>query len=262
MKSPFDLSEEVVAVTGGAGLLGMAFARAILSANGSVIVADVMDPEEAKQRAIQTGIDVNSDRIVFVTVDITEEQTIDEMVGFAQDTFGSITALVNNAYPRNSNYGRKFFDVTFKDFSENLSGNLGGYFLASKVLASHFRQKQRGTIINIASIYGVVPPRFEIYDDTEMTMPVEYAAIKSAVIHLTKYMAKLLLTDSIRVNCISPGGIADQQPKSFQSAYGRHTMSQSMLDQNDISGALIFLLSSAASNITGHNIVVDDGFVL
>ena len=104
--------------------------------------------------------------------------------------YGSVGTVINNAYPRNQNYGRSFFEVEYEDFCENVSLHLGGYFLVAQQMASYFEKQQHGNIINIASIYGATAPRFEIYSGTKMTTPVEYAAIKSAIIHLTKYMAK------------------------------------------------------------------------
>ena len=159
--------------------------------------------------------------------------------------------MVNAAYPRNKNYGRHFFDVEYEDFCENVSVHLGGYFLTSQQFAKYFAETGCGNIINISSVYGVIAPKFEIYKDTPMTMPVEYAAIKSALIHLTKYMAKYLKDKNVRVNCISPGGILD-----------KHCLSKGMLDPEDIMGALVFLLSDASKFINGQNIIVDDGFTL
>ena len=95
-----------------------------------------------------------------------------------------------------------------------------------------------------------------------MTVPVEYAAIKSGMLHLTKYMAKYLKGKNIRVNAISPGGILDSQPKEFLSEYNKQCSTKGMLDSNDLNGTLIFLLSDMSSYINGQNIIVDDGFSL
>jgi NAD(P)-dependent dehydrogenase (short-subunit alcohol dehydrogenase family) len=140
--------------------------------------------------------------------------------------------------------------------------HLGGYFLMSQQFGSYFKNQGHGNIINMASIYGVIAPRFEIYDDTSMTMPVEYAAIKSSIIHLTKYLAKHYKGCNVRVNCISPGGILDKQPEPFLAKYGEYALSKGMLDPNDISGTLLYLLSDLSSFVNGQNIVVDDGWSL
>jgi len=128
--------------------------------------------------------------------------------------------------------------------------------------AKYFKEHGYGNIINISSIYGVVAPKFEIYDKTTMTMPVEYAAIKSGLIHLTKYMAKYFKGLNIRVNTISVGGIFDQQPAPFLEAYKSCCLNKGMLDKSDIKGTLIYLLSDMSAYVNGQNIIVDDGFTL
>ena len=140
--------------------------------------------------------------------------------------------------------------------------NLGGYFLTSQFFAKYFYEQGYGNIINLASIYGVIAPRFEIYDNTPMTMPVEYAAIKSGLIHLSKYMAKYFKGKNIRVNTISLGGIEDKQPEAFLKAYKEFCLNKGMLNPNDIAGTLIYLLSDLSKFVNGQNIVVDDGFTL
>lgn len=152
--------------------------------------------------------------------------------------------------------------MEYSDFVENLSSNLGGYFLASQRYAKYFQKQGYGNIVNIASIYGVVAPKFDIYDETEMTSPVEYAVIKAGLIHLTKYMAKYLKGKNIRINTISPGGILNNQPKQFLKKYNNQCSTKGMLDAKDLNGTLIFLLSDASSYLNGQNIVVDDGFCL
>jgi NAD(P)-dependent dehydrogenase (short-subunit alcohol dehydrogenase family) len=107
-----------------------------------------------------------------------------------------------------------------------------------------------------------IAPRFEIYENTKMTTPVEYAVIKSGVLHLTKYLAKYLKNKNIRVNAISPGGILDAQPNGFIERYNNMALSKGMLEPNDIAGALTFLLSDKSQYINGQNIIVDDGVCL
>lgn len=195
-------------------------------------------------------------------VDITSAPSLDSLIEAVVHRHGRIDAVVNAAYPRNKNFGRKFEAVTFEDFSENLSIHLGGYFLVMQKFALHFKRMGGGSIVNISSIYGVIPPRFEIYEGTEMTMPVEYAAIKSALIHLTKYAAKYFKGSNVRINCVSPGGILHNQPQQFIEQYSHFTLSKGMLESNDVAGAVLFLVSDDAKFINGQNIIVDDGFTL
>ncbi len=100
------------------------------------------------------------------------------------------------------------------------------------------------------------------YDNTPMTMPVEYAAIKSGLIHLTKYMAKYFKGMNIKVNALSPGGILDKQPESFLEKYKEKCLNKGMLENSDLKGTLVYLLSDMSKYVNGQNIVVDDGFSL
>jgi len=261
MNYELDLNNKVIVISGGAGLLGMTYGKAITQCGAVAVLADVVSTEEFDMR-LQTANFTKTDNVCQVHMDITKEDSVREVQQQIIKKYGKIDALVNNAYPRNSNYGKEFFDVTYQDFSENLSLNLGGYFVTSKIFAEYFKAQSAGNIINIASIYGVIAPRFDIYENAGFTMPVEYAAIKSGVIHLTRYMAKLLGKDNIRVNCISPGGIYDSQPEEFVAAYAKYTNRENMLDKEDIAGTLLFLLSDLSKDITGQNIVVDAGFTL
>jgi NAD(P)-dependent dehydrogenase (short-subunit alcohol dehydrogenase family) len=115
----------------------------------------------------------------------------------------------------------------------------------------------------MSSVYGIMAPRFEIYEGTEMTMPVEYAAIKAAVINLTVYFAKYYKGSNIRFNCLCPGGNRRvNHDKAFVEKYSKYGMSKGLLDKEDLMGTFAFLLSDESKMINGQNIVVDDGFTL
>lgn len=237
-----DIQKKVVVVLGAYGLLGKEIAHSIENNGGIVIQADI-----------------NSDEFF---VDITSKDSLLKLIQSVAKKYGKIDAVINSAYPRNKHYGNHFFDVTYEDFCENINLNLGGYFLATQQFASFFKQQGYGNIINIASIYGVIAPKFEIYTNTQMTMPVEYAAIKSGLIHLSKYIAKYLKGSNIRVNCISPGGIFDNQNNTFVQQYNAQCLTTGMLDKDDICGTILFLLSDISKHINGQNIIIDDGFTL
>jgi NAD(P)-dependent dehydrogenase (short-subunit alcohol dehydrogenase family) len=255
------LANKVVVITGGAGLIGRAFARAVVEHGGVAIVAD--RDQAAGAAVVRDLAAVGSGTAAAVRVlDITSLDSLSAMIADLDRAYGRIDAVVNNAYPRNAAYGRKFEDVTYADFCENVSTHLGGYFLTCQQFAEYFKKQGHGTIVNLASIYGVVAPRFEMYAGTGMTMPVEYAAIKAAVIQLTMYLAQYFKGSNIRVNCISPGGIENGQAAEFLSRYNAFAASKGMLAPSDVCGALIFLLSDMSAFVNGQNIVVDDGWTL
>lgn len=247
------INQKVVVVTGGAGLLGQEFIYALEKNNFIAICADIQSKKsEAKKNFIAD----------FIAMDITSESSVKKAIQFIHKKYGRIDALVNNAYPRNKKYGRKFEKVTYQDFCENVSMHLGGYFLCSKLFAEYFMKQGSGNIINMASIYGVMAPRFEIYKGINKTMPVEYAVTKSAVIHLTRYMAKYFKGKNIRVNCISPGGVFKNEPEDFVKRYSEYSLQKRMVPVPALANTLLFLLSPDSSAINGQNIIVDDGWTL
>ena len=255
------LSNKVVVITGGAGLIGQAFVKAVVANGGTAIIADI-NPKLGIQIENVLQEELNSTNIDFVELDITSKDSLQNAIQILQGKYARIDALVNNAYPRNKQYARHFFDVEYDDFVENTGMNLGGYFTTSQQFALYFKKQGFGNIINISSIYGVMAPKFDVYNDTTMTMPVEYAAIKAGLIHLTKYMAKYFKGLNIRVNTLSPGGIFDNQPEAFLKAYRKECLNKGMLDKNDLQGTLVYLLSDMSKYVNGQNIIVDDGFLL
>ena len=255
------LKNKVVVITGGAGLIGQEFVKAVIENNGIAIIADI-NKEVGKKVKKQLAEELNTKRIDFIKLDITSKKSLKKCINYLDSKYEKIDALVNNAYPRNKNYARHFFDVEHSDFVENIGLNLGGYFTTSQQFAKYFQKQKYGNIINISSIYGVVTPKFEVYEGTSMTMPVEYAAIKSGLIHLTKYMAKYFKGMNIRVNTLSPGGILDSQSELFLEKYKEQCLTKGMLDKSDLKGTLVYLLSNMSKYVNGQNIIVDDGFIL
>jgi NAD(P)-dependent dehydrogenase (short-subunit alcohol dehydrogenase family) len=253
------LNGKVIVVTGGAGLLGSRFCSALAEQGGTVVVADVK--LEAAERIAQE-ITASGGLAEAAVLDITDAAALDRLIAALHDRHGHIDAVVSNAYPRNKNWGRKLEDVTYADFCENVDLHLGGYFLVAQKFALYFRSHGGGNIVNMASIYGTIAPRFDVYANTPMTMPVEYAAIKSAIIQLTRYFAQYFKADGIRCNTLSPSGILDRQPEAFLDRYNSHCGTKGMLEPQDIVGTLVFLLSDASRYMTGQNVVVDDGFCL
>lgn len=254
------LANNVVVVSGGAGLIGKEFCHAIAKNGGIAIVADIN-----MTNAQNVALEINSEfpgKAEACEMDISSKDSIQKLINYLVGKYGHVHSLVNNAYPRNKNYGRKIEDVTYADFNENLGLHLGGYFLASQQFCLFFKNQSFGNIVNMSSIYGVIAPRFDIYEQTSFSMPVEYAAIKSAVIHLTQYFAQYYKKTGIRVNCISPGGVLAGQPEAFLESYNSYCSSKGMLNPKDLCGALVFLLSAESQFVNGQNLIVDDGFTL
>lgn len=255
------LAGQVVVVTGGAGRIGRAFCAAIAQAGGTAVITDI-ERAAGDKLATELCAQHGATAAVALPFDITQAGSIDATITELHRRFGRIDAVVNNAYPRNATYGSKVEDVTYASFSENISLHLGGYFVTAQRFAAYFTRQGRGNIVFMGSIYGVVAPRFDIYDGTPMTMPVEYAVIKAGLLHLTRYLAQYYKARGLRVNALSPGGVQAGQPENFVHRYSAHAAGGRMLDATDLTGALLFLLSPAAAHITGQNLVIDDGWTL
>jgi NAD(P)-dependent dehydrogenase (short-subunit alcohol dehydrogenase family) len=253
------LSNKLIVITGAAGLIGESFCKKIVQNGGFVILADINKKNAEK---ISKILNVKEVKSCAYKVDITNKNSIDEFIKLVNSKHGKIDVLINNAYPRNSQYGRKVDKVTYESFCENINLHLGGYFLTTQIFAKYFKKNGGGKIINMASIYGTISPKFEIYNHTKMTTPIEYVAIKSALIAITKYFAKFYKNSKINFNTISPGGIYNNQDDKFIKNYNSFCSSKGMLDPDDLAGTLIFLVSDASAYINGQNIIVDDGFSL
>lgn len=247
-------------IIGGAGLIGAEIASDLATKGHNIIIGDFNASAAESVRLQLLQKKANKSEIIATQVNIVDKKSISILIETAEQYFGQIDGVVNSAYPRNKNYGDRFEDVEFKDFCENTNLHLGGYFLISQQFAEYFSRNNGGSIVNISSVYGVIAPKFEIYEDTSMTMPVEYAVIKSGLIHLSKYIAKYYQGKGIRINTISPGGILDAQPEKFIEKYNNHCLSKGMLSPAEIANAVNFLLSENAAFINGQNLIVDDGF--
>jgi NAD(P)-dependent dehydrogenase (short-subunit alcohol dehydrogenase family) len=204
--------------------------------------------------------DVYGVSVTAFPLDISSEDSVNKLVDELSKQTIKVDGLVNNAYPRNITYGTIFENITMDSWRENIDMHLNGYFNVSQKIARVMMQQRQGNIVNITSIYGMLGPDFSIYEGTTMTMPAEYAAIKGAIINFTRYLATYLAAYNIRVNCLSPGGIFNEQPASFVEKYKQRTPMGRMGNPEDIAGGVLFLLSNLSSYMTGQNLVIDGGW--
>jgi len=244
-------------VTGGCGLIGEAFVRALAERGDQVIILDIND-----DAGHNLAKDINPCRVKYYHCDVTRSEELKDLFRFIRSQLGTIDAVVHSAYPRPSSWGTPFEDLCQEDMAKHLILQLGSAITVSQQAIKHFRSQGKGHLIHISSIQGVAAPKFDHYEGTTMTSPIEYTAIKRGVIGITHYLAKYLSGTGIRVNCISPGGIRDGQPPSFLKRYQSDCTSKGMLDPKDLTGALLFLLSKESACINGHNLIVDDGWSL
>lgn len=235
----------VVVVTGGCGLIGREVCAGLVAQGARVFSADVSPETPA-------GVEP-------VAMDITVDASVKAAFADIAERAERIDALVNCAYPRTADWSAHLDDVEMDSWRANVDWHLGGYFLCCREAAARM-PPTGGSIVNTASIYGIVGPTWSVYEGTGMTMPVAYSAIKSGILGLTRFLATAWGPRGIRVNAISPGGVEDGQPAGFIERYAANTPLGRMAEARDIVGPTVFLVSDASAYVTGHNLVVDGGW--
>ena len=161
-----------------------------------------------------------------------------------------------------SGWGNSLERLQIENLNYDLTKQLGGAIIFSQKILKHFEKNNGGSLVHISSIQGVRAPKFDHYESTNMSSPVEYAAIKAGIISITSWLAKYYANRNIRVNCVSPGGILDKQPKTFLEKYRNSCCNIGMLQPEHIAASVAYLLSSDSFAINGQNIIVDDGWSL
>jgi len=240
------LKDKIIIVTGGSGLIGKAIIKDIQRNEGIAINAD-----------INLSTNINNHEVF---CDITDRKSINKLVEIVINEFGNIDGLVNNAYPRTKDWGNKFEEITTKSWKDNVDIQMNSVFNISQEVLLYMKKRGKGSIINIASIYGVVGNDFTIYEGTNLTSAAAYSAIKGGIINFTRYLASYFGRDNIRVNCVSPGGIFDNQNSIFVENYEKKVPMGRMGTPEDIAPPISFLLSENAKYITGHNLIIDGGW--
>jgi len=253
----FSLKGKIAFVSGGAGLLGSEVSRALAGAGARVIILDIDSEkaEEVKKRIVEAGF--NGEYECF---DIADTENIEKTIDVLFEKYNGADIWVNVAYPRTKDWGASVEEVKVDSWRKNIDMHLSGYYFSAQKIAERMKKQKSGSIINFASIYGIVAPDFSVYKNTKMTMPAAYSAIKGGIINFTKYLAAYYGKYNIRVNAVSPGGVYDTQPESFVSSYNEKTPLGRMANKEDIAGAIIYLASDASNYVTGHNLVVDGGW--
>ena len=253
----FNLKDKVAIVTGGAGLIGHSVSIALAEAGAHVYVAE--NKKKNADDIIKKITDQNLSA-EFLELDITNNESIIGAVNKVVEEKSKIDILVNTAYPRTADWGAKFEDVKPESLRENVDVQMNGYIIACQKVLEIMKKQGGGSVVNFGSTYGVVGPNFSIYDGTEMTMPAAYSAIKGGIINFSKYCATYYGKYNVRVNCICPGGIFNNQDPEFIKKYDKLTPLGRMGKPEDIAGPVLFLCSEAASYMTGHTMMVDGGW--
>jgi NAD(P)-dependent dehydrogenase (short-subunit alcohol dehydrogenase family) len=273
LQSLFSLAGRTAVVTGSLGLLGRRHCRALAGAGADVIATDV-DADRCAELADAINAELGPDapnRAAGAGADVTDPASLMALRDRTIEEFGTIDILVNNAAindmfenPATAGELSKFENYPLDMFRRSLDVNVTGVFLCSQILGTEMARRGRGSIINIASTYGIVAPDQSIYRRPDGTQTFHksaaYPVTKGAVISFTRFLAAYWGGANVRVNTLSPGGVENAQDDYFIGQYSARTPLGRMAAPTDYQGALIFLASDASAYMTGANLVVDGGW--
>lgn len=253
IKDLFSLENKIILITGGEGKYGKYITEALAEAGATVITASPF-LEESKKVAEEfrfRGLDVLADY-----VDQGHHDSVIKLKNKIKEKYDKFHVLVNCAVAR----PMKTYDSPLEDWEESMRINATGLFDVTREMAKIIDKSGYGSIINICSMMGMFGPDLSNYDDTDMRIPPpDYFFHKGGLLTLTRYLARVLADDKIRVNSISPGGLFSNQPDQFIRNYIKKVPLGRMAGPDDIKGVIVFLASDASSYINGENILMDGG---
>lgn len=266
MSSPdFRLDGRIAVLTGSAGILGRRMARALLDQGAHVALID-RSPEALE--TLRTGLSAEqAPRALLIEADITDRAALEGARQEIEQKMGPVDVLVNNAATKSEHFFEPFESFPLDDWHAVMNVNLTGVMLGCQVFGSSMAARQRGSVINTLSIYGIAAPDQRIYEGSlyegrPINTPAVYSASKAAVWGLTQYLASYWGHRGVRVNALTPGGVFSGQNDVFVSCYSARVPLGRMADQDEMCGALVYLASDASSYVTGHNLVVDGGLTV
>jgi len=252
----FSLEGKCAAVFGGKGKVGlpMVVSLAECGARVYVISPSTKIDDEVFQKYQIMGLDIHG-----VSADQSNEEQVSELVETIKKDYKCPDILINCGVSRPM---KKYLKDTPESWMESMRVNSLGLFVTCRKFANEMSKNNGGSIINISSIYGIVAPDKLIYEDTDLNTEPDYPYTKGGMIMFSKYLASYYAENEVRVNCIAPGGLFNNQDKLFYNSYLKKVPMRRMANENDMKGVAVFLASDASRYITGTVIPVDGGFTV
>jgi NAD(P)-dependent dehydrogenase (short-subunit alcohol dehydrogenase family) len=265
MMELFSLKNKTALVTGACGLIGKEHCKALAEAGANVVVLD-LNEAQAIALAEKTG-----PQHIGIKCDVTSADSLKQTRDKILERYGSIDILVNNAAindmfenPAMAAEQSKFENYPLNMWQKSLDVNVTGVFLCAQVFGTVMAKQKKGSIINIASTYGIVGPDQSIYKNEKgeqnFYKSPAYPATKGAVVNFTRFLAAYWGKDGVRVNTLSPGGVENGQDEFFIKNYSNKTALGRMAVPSDYKGAIVYLASDASAYVTGANLIVDGGW--
>lgn len=261
----FDVSSDIVVLTGVSGQLGLEYATTFLDRGAKVIGLDLKDVPKTHRIHVDFG-----DRYFFYKVDITKKKELENCASDIKKNIGIPTVLINNAAldsPPSASAldNRGFENYPEESFDKVMDVNVKGVFLCSQVFGTMMAENSYGSIINVSSIYGLVSPDQSLYQyrrdrGEEFYKPVAYSVSKSGILNLTRYLAVYWAKKNVRVNSITIAGVFNSQDSEFLKNYCNRIPIGRMANQDEYNGTLVYLASKASRYMTGSNLIIDGGW--
>lgn len=265
MNDLFSVSNEIVVITGASGQLGNSYQKAFLERGAKVIGIDIVRSKASDNLKLEF-----KDQYDFYISDITNKSSLVDVSKLIMEKFGAPTALINNAAIDSPPEAPLEETGPFETYPESswdkvIDVNLKGTFLSCQIFGDMMAKANKGSIVNISSIYGLVSPDQKLYEyrrskGENFYKPVAYSASKSAIMNLTRYLAVYWAKSNVRVNTLTISGVFNNQDVEFLEAYNSQIPVGFMANENQYDGSVLFLVSDASLYMTGSNLIIDGGW--
>lgn len=254
----FDLTEKIIWIPGGAGLLGSAVSRALAEHGARVIISDVRNEDAETLAASIREEDLLAEAIA---VDASSEESIISCADQILQKHDHIDAMVNMTFRYSKTSWEK---MTTTEWEYGMRVSSTGAFLLGREAANAMVRQGNGSIVHFSSMYGVVAPDPKMYPDHILPNPMDYGVAKAGILAMVRYHAVALASKGVRVNGIVPGPFPYPWSQQTDEEFMKRLVSKVPMgrvgDADEIAGAVVFLCSDAASFVTGTQIVVDGGW--
>jgi NAD(P)-dependent dehydrogenase (short-subunit alcohol dehydrogenase family) len=254
------LTDRIAIITGGTGVLGLVYANALAEQGAHVVLADV--DQNHCTKCAEEITRTHGKKALGVGGDVSVPSAVTNLVTLVKAAFGRIDILINNAAVQPEGFSSPLEDYSLDVWNRVIAVNLTAQFLTSQAVGPLMLERNKGSIINISSTYGVVGPNQHIYEGSKFNTPAVYSTSKAGVLGLTRYLATYWAEKGIRVNSITPGGMFRDHTDPFLKNYCARVPMGRMGKEDELRGAILYLASDASSYVTGHNLVVDGGWTI
>lgn len=267
--SQFSLNGKNILITGATGILGQVFCEGLVAAGANLAMID-LDKKSLDELSSKLSGKYQT-KIKGYACNITDENAVIATLSTIYADFNEIHVLHNNAASKGrslDDFFQPYESFKLETWKDIMDVNIDAMFIMSKHVGKHMIDKKiKGSIIQTASIYGVVAPDQRIYEgsrylDRQISSPAVYSASKAAVIGLSNYLSAYWGHHGIRVNTLTPGGVESGQNDVFKNKYSARVPLNRMAQSSEMIGALVFLASDSSSYVTGQNMVVDGGLTV